>query len=104
VIAIADEGFDNGDADLVHPAFTGRIRRLHLLGNTQSAADTSGHGTHMCGSAAGNGQTSTQQHTRGIAAQATLVVQCAGSGYASIPGDCKKLFEPPYTNDEVVKA
>ena len=79
VIAIADEDFDIGRIDLVHSAFTNRIKELIPLSDlppqNRSLADPSGHGTHLCGSAAGNGRTRNGKHIRGITPQARLVVQ-----------------------------
>ena len=74
VIAIADEGFDIGRIGSVYPAFTDRIKELVPLPNppteNRSFADPSGHATHLCCLAAGDGRTRSGKHIRGIASQA----------------------------------
>ena len=105
VIAIADEGFDIGRIESVHPAFTDRIEELVPLPNpppeNRSLADPSGHATHLCGLAAGDGRTRSGKHIRGTAPQAQLVVQCAGQYYSGIPVNLADLFGPPYRDNRV---
>ena len=36
VVAVADTGLDKGSTTNVHPAFTGRVKRLYALGRTRS--------------------------------------------------------------------
>jgi serine protease AprX len=96
LIAIADTGFDNGyrDGGQVHPAFRGRVLELYPMGG--AAADLDGHGTHVYGSAVGDGLTNTNDRIMGTAPHAHLVAQCAGSSFDQLPGDLNQLFEPPY--------
>ncbi len=67
-IAVADTGLDTGDLTTLHPDLRGRVQkilsypippsetRVHNVGADDGPADTqSGHGTHVAGSAAGNG-------------------------------------------------
>lgn len=105
VIAIADERFDIGRIDSVHPAFTDRIEELVPLPNpppeNRSLADPSGQATHLCGLATGDGRTRSGKHIRGTAPQAQLVVQCAGQYYSRIPVNLADLFGPPYRDNRV---
>lgn len=50
VIAVCDTGFDRGSETDVHPAFAGRVARIHALVRGGDASDTHGHGTHVAGS------------------------------------------------------
>lgn len=105
VVAVADTGFDKGSTSNTHPAFTGRVARLYALGRTSKTDDPDGHGTHVCGSAVGDGNSGTMGGAiRGTAPRATLVVQSLidSSGRLSgIPADLNDLFEPPYRDDHV---
>ena len=94
VIAIADTGFDKGDIRDVHHAFNNRVLQVYPMdGNPQ---DSDGHGTHVCGSAVGDGWTSDETHIMGTAPGAKLVVQCVGNQIDRVPGELNQLFEPPY--------
>lgn len=84
VIAIADTGLDTGDAANIHYAFGNRVRHIY-----HPLHDYSGHGTHVCGSAVGDGITENNLHVMGTAPQAQLVVQ-----YMS--GDLTELLARPY--------
>ena len=94
VIAIADTGLDRGQMLAVHPAFGDRVLELYPMGG--HAADSDGHGTHVCGSAVGDYLTHDNDRIMGTAPQAHLVVQCAGSNFDRLPGDLSQLFELPY--------
>ncbi|KAF5127368.1 Serine protease/ABC transporter B family protein tagC [Metarhizium anisopliae] len=98
VIAIADTGFDTGSKDDPHPAFRERI--VALLSNKQRAGRTDdpvGHGTHVAGSALGNGWSDTMGGSiQGAAPKASLVLQSmldSDDANIRIPGDLTGLFE-----------
>ena len=104
VIAIADTGFDKGSTTNVHGAFTNRVARLYDLGRTGMTNDPDGHGTHVAGSALGDGISSSMGgQIRGTAPQARLVLQSmldsAGGLNGGIPADLHDLFRPPYDDD-----
>jgi serine protease AprX len=105
VIAVADTGFDRGSVSNVHPAFTGRVKKLYALGRTtpDKANDPHGHGTHVAGSALGDGTSATMGGAiQGTAPRATLILQStldSSGGLGGIPIDLHDLFEPPYDND-----
>jgi len=105
VVAIADSGFDKGDTVNVHPAFTGRVARLYPLGRPSppNADDPHSHGTHVCGSAVGDGTSSSMGGAiQGTAPRARLVMQSfmdSSGGLSGIPADLTDLFLPPYDDD-----
>jgi serine protease AprX len=105
VIGIADTGFDQGSTTNVHPAFTGRVSRLYALGRQNDASDPNGHGTHVAGSALGDGASSVLGlRIRGTAPRAELVLQSvldANGKLGGLPADLHDLFGPPYENDHV---
>ena len=137
VIAIADSGLDTGDPETVHADFRGRVRDVQSFpvtpaysglvlqaGSDDGAADRfTGHGTHVAGSAVGNGTRSLaeglDEPIRGTAPAAELVFQAIdqtmdwspqgkivwlqqfGSlppshGLFGIPDDLHDLFQPAY--------
>ncbi|ABZ83450.1 putative subtilisin-like protease [Heliomicrobium modesticaldum Ice1] len=102
VIAIADSGLDSGDLNNLHPDFRNLSGSLPKVLNIRSwaggpTADTSGHGTHMAGIAAGTGAAS-QGKYRGMAPQASLYIQgiVDKAGQVTPPEDISKLYEPAY--------
>jgi hypothetical protein len=105
VIAVADTGFDRGSTSNVHPAFTGRVARLYALGRPSppKANDPHGHGTHVAGSALGDGNSPTMGGAiQGTAPRAMLVLQStldSSGSLGGIPADLHDLFEPPYDDD-----
>lgn len=97
IVAVCDTGFDTGSAAHPHPAFAGRVRKLYPLGR-KSASDPNGHGTHVCGSVLGDGE-STLGRIRGTAPQAELLMQSvldARGGLGGLPDDLHQLFQPMY--------
>jgi hypothetical protein len=105
IIAVNDTGFDLGSTINVHPAFNGRVLKLVALGRPNKADDPEGHGTHVCGSVLGDGNSPSMGGAiQGTAPKAKLVVQSLldGSGrLGGIPADLHDLFKPPYDNDKV---
>jgi serine protease AprX len=105
IIAVNDTGFDLGSTINVHQAFTGRVLKLVALGRPSKADDPEGHGTHVCGSVLGDGNSPSMGGAiQGTAPKAELVVQSlldASGGLGGIPADLHDLFKPPYDNDKV---
>jgi subtilisin family serine protease len=104
VVAVADTGFDKGSTTDVHPAFTGRVKRLYALGRRGRKDDPDGHGTHVAGSVLGDGLSKTEGAVRGTAPKAQLVLQSVldtGGELGGLPDDLYDLFEPPYKRDKV---
>ncbi|RAK96959.1 S8 family serine peptidase [Aspergillus ibericus CBS 121593] len=103
-VAVADTGFDKGSKRDVHPAFTGRVSRLYALGRPRKACDPDGHGTHVCGSVLGDGNSVAMGgDIRGTAPQAKLVLQSLldrHNGLGGIPSNLYDLFSPPYRDDK----
>ncbi|TCW87448.1 flagellar hook-length control protein FliK [Burkholderia sp. SRS-46] len=101
IIAIADTGFDKGDTGDVHPAFTGRVLKLYPLGRP-NASDPNGHGTHVAGSALGDGVYVDGTPIRGTAPKARLILQSlldSNDSLGGLPADLHDLFTGPYQND-----
>ena len=112
VVAVADTGFDKGNTiGDVHPAFTGRVAKLYPLAKPDAADPESvdkyghhegGHGTHVCGSVLGDGNSEILGcKIQGTAPQATLVMQACATvnGQLEFPDDLGDLFIEPYEND-----
>jgi len=95
VIGICDTGLDTGVNDnSMHLDFQGRIDKIYALGRN-TADDPHGHGTHVAGSAAGNGARSNGQF-KGIAPKAHIVFQSvldSNGGLGGLPSDLNNLFE-----------
>ena len=73
VVAVADTGLHRGENMPDHPAFTNHVQRWFTEhGFTE---DHHGHGTHVCGSAVGDGMTAKGDRVMGTAPQAKLIVQ-----------------------------
>jgi hypothetical protein len=102
VVAVADTGFDKGDAASPHPAFTGRVRTLYALGRTapDKADDPQGHGTHVAGSVLGRGNSATMGgDIEGTAPEAQLILQSvldSNGGLGGIPVNLNDLFQTTY--------
>lgn len=101
VITVCDTGFDTGNVAGVHPAFAGRVASLYPWARA-TANDPSGHGTHVSGSALGDGHSAAMGGSvRGTAPAARLVVQSilAANGKLALPADLGPLFDQPYTSN-----
>ncbi|KAF2843017.1 peptidase S8 and S53 [Patellaria atrata CBS 101060] len=107
VVCVGDTGFDTGDTENPHPAFTGRVKKLYALGRPNKSDDPDGHGTHVCGSVLGDGISKTmgvspEFKIEAPASKATLVVQSLldrNNGLGGIPNDLEDLFRTPYEKD-----
>ena len=106
IVVIADSGFDTGNKDNVHAAFTNgldgtsRVIKLYPLGRPQSGStnDPTGHGTHVAGSVLGDGEANNIGEVRGTAPKAQLIVQSLldENNKLQEPLDLHDLFLPPY--------
>lgn len=102
LVAVADTGFDTGDAANPHPAFTGRVQTLYALGRTapDKADDPNGHGTHVAGSVLGSGNSATMGGAiEGTAPEAVLILQSLldpNGGLGGIPVNLNDLFQKTY--------
>ncbi|KAF5592374.1 serine protease ABC transporter B family tagB [Fusarium pseudocircinatum] len=75
-VTVADTGFDTGNTNSTHEAFTGRVKKLIPVGRPIKTNDTDGHGTHVCGSVLGDGHSEKMGGSiQGTAPEATLIVQ-----------------------------
>jgi len=110
IIAIADSGLDTGndsDNQPNNPDFTGRVLKWYnvtgelLSSSTDYTDDTNGHGTHVAGTAAGGGNASNGKF-RGVAPEASIVVQACGDGTSGsglyIYNDLGDLYGPPFSD------
>ena len=94
--------------DDMHPAFKGRIKALIPVGrsSTKNASDTTGHGTHVCGSAVGApcSRKSGYEDVQGTAPAAELVMQSLWDGkklaVPELPG-LLEMFLAPYRDHGV---
>lgn len=100
ILAIADTGLDTGDANSLQADFQGRVTgfgwRNGAYRQTNSWADTDGHGTHVAGSAVGNGAASAGLY-RGMAPDAHVVFQGVGDDFSGVD-DLSALLGQAYTN------
>ena len=94
IIGIADTGIDDSHTD-----FAGRIKKIIALGRPPNdASDPEGHGTHVAGCAAGDGQAS-QGKVVGAAPKADIVFQSVldpNGGLGGLPRDLATLFQQAY--------
>ncbi|WP_066633916.1 S8 family serine peptidase [Desulfolucanica intricata] len=105
IVAIADTGLDTGKDDAaMHPDFRTqpgdkpKIVALKTPLGAKSAADPTGHGTHIAGSIAGTGAASNGEY-RGLAPGAGLYIQSLfnAGGKPDLPVDLAgELFAPAY--------
>lgn len=80
VVAVADSGLNNGDAESMHPDLAGRIDAFFAYGSLEDASDEHSHGTHVAGIIAGDGSTGETDefdnlYGLGVAPGAHLVAQ-----------------------------
>jgi subtilisin family serine protease/photosystem II stability/assembly factor-like uncharacterized protein len=107
-VAIADTGLDVGQTGAeMSDDFEGRIADHFALGRTGDWSDPNGHGTHVAGSAVGNGRNSgsdpvTHNYATsyaGVAPEAELIFQSimSADGHLNgIPDDLNTLFQQAY--------
>ncbi len=101
VLAICDTGLDVGvEGTPMHDDFEGRIEAAYALGRPDLWNDPDGHGTHVAGTAVGNGMVSDGRF-KSPAHEARLVFQ---SGYVSdedplggVPVNLYELYEQVYS-------
>ena len=80
VVAVADSGLHNGDAESMHPDLAGRVDAFYFYGPLLDAADEHSHGTHVTGIIAGDGSTGEMDYAGalyglGVAPGAHIVAQ-----------------------------
>jgi hypothetical protein len=106
IVCVNDSGFDKGSKANVHPAFTGRVLQLTALGRPGNSDDPDGHGTHVCGSVLGDGNSPSMGGSiQGTAPKAKLVVQSlldSLGGLGGLPADLNDLFKPPFINQKAM--
>lgn len=97
VVAVADTGLDTGDMETLHEDIRGRVVRAFAIGRSDDWSDFLGHGTHTCGSVAGNGARSGGR-IKGPAYEASLIVQslCGENGEEERPTDISDIFRQAY--------
>lgn len=105
IVAVADTGFDQGssEANVIHPAFRGKIEDLIAVGRKDIGLtnDPHGHGTHVCGSIVGDGTPEDKRvsnRVRGTAPEAKLIVQSllTSTGGLDTPDDLLPLLTSAY--------
>jgi serine protease AprX len=93
VVGVADTGLDE-----THPDFQGRIAGVTAWGRPGDPSDPHGHGTHVAGSAVGDGAASNGE-LRGAAPDAALFFQSlldARGRLGGLPLDLGDLFQEAY--------
>ncbi len=106
IVCVADTGLDSGDKRNIHPDFSNRIVAAQALGrpkqNDWSDSSTNqqgGHGTHVAGSVLGSGAAWSNGLYRGVAHQASLVIQSLmdhQGELGGLPADLTNLFFQGY--------
>lgn len=103
IVGIADNGFDKGNLEDVHPDFAstpGRIPKVVLLRSWANGplGDLTGHGTHVAGIVAGTGAASKGKF-RGLAPESSIYFQAITNvqGEPDPPADLVSLFRPAYS-------
>ncbi|KAK4458512.1 putative peptidase [Cladorrhinum samala] len=99
IVTVTDTGFDTGDRDNCHPAFTGRVHSLRAIARKGKADDPHGHGTHVSGILLGTQFNTTKGPVGGIAPEAHLIVQSLylkPEKYFSLPLTLLPLLAGPY--------
>ncbi|KAF5560647.1 serine protease ABC transporter B family tagB [Fusarium phyllophilum] len=92
-VTVADTGFDTGDTNSTHQAFTGRVKKLIPIGRSTKTNDTDGHGTHVCGSVLGDGHSEKMGGPiQGTAPAATLIVQSLLDSRGGLFGQSEKTL------------
>ncbi|KAF5989474.1 serine protease/ABC transporter B family protein tagB [Fusarium bulbicola] len=93
IVTVADTGFDTGDENKTHEAFTGRVKKLIPIGRSSKTNDSDGHGTHVCGSVLGDGHSEKMGGSiQGTAPQATLIVQSLLDNQGGLFGRSQKTL------------
>lgn len=93
LVTVADSGFDKGDAQNPHHDFIGRVEKLVAIGRASKTNDPHGHGTHVCGSVLGNGQSGSMGgKIQGTAPEAKLVMQSLISDNGTLFGNSSKTL------------
>ncbi len=93
IVAVADSGVDTE-----HPDLKDRVTKVIERVPPEASGDPDGHGTHVCGTIAGDGTASAGQ-LRGVAPGAQLVVQGLRDHIgllSGLPIDLGTLFEEVY--------
>lgn len=93
IVAVADSGVDE-----THPDLKNRLRKVIHRVNPGDPKDPNGHGTHVCGTIAGDG-TASNQDIVGMAPGAELIVQTlldARGKLTGIPINLGDLFQEAY--------
>lgn len=92
IVGVADTGIDDQHPDLQH------LKNAVGLGRIGKHDDPDGHGTHVCGSIAGDG-TSSGGKIKGLAPECELFVQSLldpSGGLDGLPLDLNDLFQEAY--------
>ena len=93
IVAVADSGVDES-----HPDLKNRLKKVIHRVNPGTLNDPNGHGTHVCGTIAGDG-TASQQEILGMAPGAELIVQTlldSSNRLTGIPINLGELFQEAY--------